>query len=129
MEQLYGILCHIFNFSPSHCTVPMIWKTSCIVPVPKKQPVKVMNDLRPVTLTSCFMMKVFGRVVLVHLQEQVSEFMDPFQFAYRTNRNVHDAILHVLNSIYSHLEKPDTCIRLMFYDLSSALNTIQPHLL
>ena len=54
--------------------------------------------------------------------------MHPFQFAYRKNTSVDDAILQVLNSIYSHLEKPGTCIRLMFYDFSSAFNTTQPHL-
>ena len=40
-----------------------------------------------------------------------------------------DAVLHVLNNIYSHLDKPGSCIRLMFFDFSSAFNTIQPHLL
>ena len=80
-----------------------------------------MNDLRPIAFTSC-VMKVFERVVLVHLQEQVADFMDPFQFAYRTNRSVDDAILQVLDSIYFHLEKPGTCIRLMFNDFSSAFN-------
>ena len=42
---------------------------------------------------------------------------------------IYDAILQVLNSIYSHLEKPGTCIRLMFYDFSSAFKIIQPQLL
>ena len=55
----------------------MIWKTSCIVPVPKQQPVKGMNYLRPVALTSC-VMKVVERVVLVHLQVQVADCMDIF---------------------------------------------------
>ena len=63
-----------------------------------------MIDLRPVARTSC-VMSVFERVVLVHLQEHVGDFMDLFQFAYRKNRNVDDVILQVLNSIYSHLKK------------------------
>ena len=45
------------------------------------------------------------------------------------NRSVEDAIPHVLNNIYVHLDKPDISIRLMFYDYSSAFNTIQPHIL
>ena len=55
--------------------------------------------------------------------------MDPLQFAYQKKRSVDDAILHVLNNIYSHLDKPGSSIRLMFYDFSSAFNTIQPHIL
>ena len=49
-------------------------------------------------------------------QKQVADYIDTCQFAYRRNRGVENAILHVLNIIYFHLEKPETCIRLMFYD-------------
>lgn len=66
--------------------------------------VKVMNDLRPVALTSAIM-KVFKRVVLSHLQRLVADLLDPLQFAYRGGRGVTDAALHVLHNI-SHLEKP-----------------------
>ena len=38
-------------------------------------------------------------------------------------------MLHVLNNVYSHSEKPGSSIRLMFFDFSSAFNTIQPHLI
>ena len=87
-----------------------------------------MNDLRPVALTSAIM-KVFERVVLSQLQNLLADFLDPFQFAYRRERGVEDAVLRVLHKIYSHLEKPCSYIRLMFFDFSSAFNTIQPHLL
>ncbi len=127
-DQLYKILCNIFNLSLVQCEVPGVWKASCIVPVQKKKTVTGMNDLRPVALTSC-VMKVFERVFLPILQEQVSDFMDPLQFAYKKDRSVEDAILHVLNNAYSHLDKPNTSIRFMFYDFSSAFNTIQPHIL
>ena len=55
--------------------------------VPKKSPVRPMNDLRPVALTSA-VMKVFERVVLIHFQVLVTDFLDPWQFAYRRNRSV-----------------------------------------
>ena len=51
--------------------------------------------------------------------------MDPFPFAYQKKRSVDDAILYVLNNIYSHLDKPESSIRLMFDDFSSAFNTIK----
>ena len=74
-------------------------------------------------------MKVFERIVLVHLQAKVYNYIDPLQFAYRKNRGVDDVLLHLLNNVYSHLEKKGSSIRLMFYDFSSAFNTIQPHLM
>ena len=83
------------------------------MPVPKESPVRSTNDLRPVALTSA-VMKVFERVVLIRYQVLVTDFPDPWQFAY---------------SIYAHLDKPGTYTRLVFFDFSSAFNTIQPHLL
>ena len=108
--------------------VPKRWKHSEIVPVPKKACVVTMNDLRPVALTSAIM-KVCEKIVLDRLTVLVSDFIDPLQFAYQRNRGTEDAIIYVLNSAYRHLEKPGSSIRMMFYDFSSAFNTIQPHLL
>ena len=127
-DQLAGIFCILFNMSFSESRIPSLWKTSCIVPIPKKSSVITMNDLRPVALTSS-VMKVFERFVLRRLQFLVRDFLDPLQFAYRSKRNVDDAVLYVLNRMYAHLDKTNTCIRLMFFDFSSAFNTMQCHLL
>ena len=54
-EHFCSVLTVIFNMSLSQSKTPSLWKTSHIVPVPKKTPVKVMNDLRPVALTSAVM--------------------------------------------------------------------------
>lgn len=127
-EQLCFITTYIFNLSLSDCIVPKIWKMSSIIPVPKRHPVSVMNDLRPIAMTSSFM-KLFERAVLNILEPEVANYIDPLQFAYRKNRGVDDALLYLLNRCYSHLEKAGSSIRLMFYDFSSAFNTIQPHIL
>ena len=73
-EQL-SILCVIFNQSLARCKIPPMWKTSCVVPVPKNSPVRSVNDLRPVALTSAII-KVFERVVLIHFQVLVTDFLD-----------------------------------------------------
>ena len=59
----------------------------------------------------------------------MKDYIDPLQFANRRNRNTDDAVLYVLEKIYSHLEKAGSSVRLMFFDFSSAFNTMQPHLL
>ena len=74
-------------------------------------------------------MKVCERVVLCELEKLVKDYIDPLQFAYRKNRSTDDAVLYSLESIYSHLEKTGSTVRLMFFNFSSAFNTIQPHLL
>ncbi|CAM4731262.1 unnamed protein product [Leuciscus chuanchicus] len=47
--------------------VPQIWKTSCVVPVPKTSRPKDFGDYRPVALTS-HLMKTLERLVLTHLR-------------------------------------------------------------
>ena len=87
-----------------------------------------LNDLRPVALTSA-VMKVCERVVLCKLDSLVKDSIDPLQYVYRRNRSTDGADLYVLENLYSHLEKAGSSVRLMFFDFSSAFNTIQPHLL
>ena len=71
----------------------------------------------------------FRKNFINHLQSITSKFIDLNQFAYRKNRSVDDALLCMLNSTYSHLEKAKSSVRIMFFDFSSAFNTIQPHVL
>ena len=127
-SQLCYIYSYIFNLSLSSSTIPNIWKTSKIIPVPKKEKTTTMNDLRPIALTSVIM-KCFERIVLNNLNKQISQLLEPFQFAYQPKRSVEDALLVFSNSIYRHLDKANSYCRILFVDFSSAFNTIQPHLL
>ncbi|KAI3357963.1 hypothetical protein L3Q82_002955 [Scortum barcoo] len=81
-DQLCGIFGYTFNLSLKLGRVPQLWKTSCIVPVPKTPHPKELNSYRPVALTS-HLMKTLERLVLAHLRPLVSSFMDPLQFAYQ----------------------------------------------
>ncbi|KAI4884426.1 hypothetical protein NFI96_009490 [Prochilodus magdalenae] len=84
--------------------------------------------LRPVALTS-HVMKTMERLLLNHLRPQVHHAEDPLQFAYREKVGVEDAILYLLHRTHSHLDKGGGAVRVMFFDFSSAFNTIQPLLL
>ena len=103
-EQLAHIFCIKFNECFSTDTVPAAWKTACIVPVPKRPVISSLNDLRPVALTSV-VMKVCERVVLCKLDTLVKDCIDPLQFACRRNGSTDDAVLCVLENVYSHFKK------------------------
>ncbi|PIK41525.1 hypothetical protein BSL78_21628 [Apostichopus japonicus] len=103
-------------------------KTSHLVPIPKKSAFSVLNDLRPVALTS-IPMKILERLVLSRLRPQILDHEDPLQFAYREKRSVEDAILFFVDSMYRHLDSPGNFARVLFVDFSSAFNTILPHIL
>ncbi|KAI4875470.1 hypothetical protein NFI96_023752 [Prochilodus magdalenae] len=126
--QLGEPLQHVFNLSLRLGRVPATWKTTCLIPVPKKAHPKELNDYRPVALTS-HVMKTMERLLLNHLRPQVHHAEDPLQFAYREKVGVEDAILYLLHRAHSHLDKGGGAVRVMFFDFSSAFNTIQPLLL
>ena len=126
-DQLSHIFALIFNFSFERKYVPKLWKLSGIIPVPKKPTITCNNDLRPIALTSV-VMKSAEKFVLKQLKAITAQHMDPLQFAYRAKRCPEDAILFMLEKLYSHLEK-SYCghyARIIYFDFSSAFNTIQP---
>ncbi|KAI3354462.1 hypothetical protein L3Q82_018977, partial [Scortum barcoo] len=96
-DQLCGIFGYTFNLSLKLGRVPQLWKTSCIVPVPKTPHPKELNSYRP--------------------------------FAYQPDIGVDDAVIYLLHTSLTHLEKAGSTVRIMFFDFSSAFNTIQPRLL
>jgi hypothetical protein len=71
-------------------------------------------------------MKCIERLVMAHINTIVPETLDLLQFAYRPNRSTDDAISIVLNTALFHLDKSNTCVRMLFIDYSSAFDTIVP---
>ncbi|KAI4875608.1 hypothetical protein NFI96_000890, partial [Prochilodus magdalenae] len=72
-------------------------------------------------------MKCFERLVLSHIKAVIPPDLDQHQFAYRTNRSTEDAVSMALHTALTHLEQPNTYVRMLFVDFSSAFNTIIPH--
>ena len=127
-NQLCNIFQYIFTLSLTLQKIPKLWKHSIVVPIPKCNNPKVLNDFRPVALTS-LVMKSFERLIKSEILLQVEEQLDHLQFAYRPGRGVEDAAVTLLNLLFKHLETPKSHARLLFIDFSSAFNTIQPSLL
>ena len=101
----------------------MLWKTSCLVPVPKTPQSSGFSDYRPVALTSHIMK------TLVQLMPMVRPPLDPLQFTYQPRIGVEDAIIYLLNHVYAHLDRPGSTVGITFFDFSSAFNSIRPALL
>ncbi|KAF7645652.1 hypothetical protein LDENG_00200560 [Lucifuga dentata] len=96
-----------------------IWKTSCIVPLPKKGHSSA-HDFRSVALTSRH--KELERLVLRHLRSLVRDCLDPLQFVYQADISVEDAIIYLLHRASAHLEKPQrSTVRMMFFAFNTRL--------
>ncbi|KAI5095207.1 hypothetical protein C0J45_15282 [Silurus meridionalis] len=108
-DQLCGILLYMFDLSLKLGKVPQLWKTSCVVPVPKTSRRKDFGDYRPVALTS-HLMKTLERLVLTYLRPLVIPSIDPLQFAYQPGIGVEDAVIFLLNQATSHLEKAGSTV-------------------
>jgi len=129
---LAPVVRNIYQQSLDQTCVPKIWKTSEIVPIPKRVPPACNNDFRPVALTA-IMMKCFERIVKGLLYPQVIQFTDPLQFAYTSSRCVEDASLSLIDFVLKHVDRANTITskyfcKILFIDFSSAFNTIQPHI-
>ncbi|KAK1793154.1 hypothetical protein P4O66_011403 [Electrophorus voltai] len=75
-DQLADVLTDIFSISLSCTVVPACFKTTTIVPVPKKPTVSCLNDYRPIALAS-IIMKCFERLVMRHIKTQLPPSLDP----------------------------------------------------
>ena len=71
-------------------------------------------------------MKTLERLVLQFQKSIIDPLLDRFQFAYRNNRSVDDAVALGLFYVLQHLDSPNTYARILCVDFSSAFNTIIP---
>ena len=126
-EQLCGVPHCVFDMCLNLQRVPVIWKTSCLVPVPKTPQSSGLSDHRPVALTS-HIMKMLERLILEQLRPMVRPHLDPLQFAYQPWIGVEDAIIYLLNCVYAQLDMLGSTVRVTFFDFSSAFNTTRPAL-
>jgi hypothetical protein len=65
-DQLASVFTDTSNFSLSESVIPICFKQTTIVPVPKNTKVTCLNYYRPVALTSGAM-KCFERLVIAHI--------------------------------------------------------------
>ncbi len=63
------------------------------------------------------------------LRSLVGPELDPLQFTYQSCIGMDDAIIYLMHRSYLHREDVGSAVRIMFFDLSSAFNTIRPSLL
>lgn len=121
--QLSGVLTRLFQLLLDSGTVPERWKESTIIPLPKKARPKDLQDYRPVALTS-ILCKCMERVVADQLVAELSDKLDPLQFAYRAKRGTEDASLRLLDRATKQLDSTHPQTRILFMDFSSAFSTV-----
>ena len=83
---IFMVFTDTYNSSLQQCNIPVCFKTSTIISIPKKSKIYWMNNYHPVALTSVAM-KVFEHIVLKYLKTATNGLLDLHQFAYLTTIN------------------------------------------
>ena len=126
-KELAPIITLVFNASVTQSTIPDIWKTAMIRPIPKVPKPQQLKDFRPIAITSC-LIKVLEKLVKKYVVQ--STRLDPLQFAYRAGRSTQDALLMLLTTVTTFIDaRASNYSRCLFLDFSSAFNTINVDIL
>ncbi|CAH1248806.1 Hypp8425 [Branchiostoma lanceolatum] len=127
-EDLAPIVCHLFNASYAEGTVPTIWKSANVVPVPKAAGASQVEDFRPVSLLAG-LAKLLERCILKRLLPSLPAVIRD-QYAYMKGSSTTIALVRMVQTWLSALDsKKPTLVRALFADMSKAFDRVDHALL
>ena len=95
----------IFNKSFSTDEVPILWKCSNIIPIPKVKQLLCESNTRPISLTP-ILSKVLEDFVVSWMIEDVGEHIDSRQFGSLKGSSKAYCLLDLIQNWLSELDKP-----------------------
>ena len=118
-------LTHLINYSLESGSFPNILKISHVVPLLKSGDPLDIDNYRLITLVSS-LSKIMERVIYDQLSGFIEKYniLTPCQHGFRDGKSVETASVHLLNTIYSNLDKGKYVVTLQF-DLSKAFDTLE----
>jgi retron-type reverse transcriptase len=117
------------NLSIRQCKFADSWKRSIVVPIPKKNVVLSLGDLRPISLlpvVSKIVEKVIFRQFTMYLNSR--EFIDQKQSGFRTGHSCTTALLEITEDVRTAAEVGMMTI-LLLLDFSKAFDSVRHELL
>ena len=113
----------IFNTSLSTCEVPILWKCSNIIPIPKVKQLLCESDTRPISLTP-ILSKVLEDFVVSWMIEDVCEHIDSRQFGSLKGSSTTYCLLDLIHNWLPELDNRGCYLRACFLDFSKAFDRI-----
>ena len=121
--ELAPLIQDIYNQSLREGFVPDTLKQSIITPVPKVCPPQdIKSDLRPIALTSC-LAKVLEGFSNKRLLRQMSDTIDPRQYARHGHSTVH-ALIYLMQAIHEAIDSGNYSVRIFFADFTKEFDII-----
>lgn len=117
-------LTKLINMSLMYGTFPSDWKLAHVVPVFKKGDKKLLNNYRPISLTSCIG-KVMERVVFKHLYNYIldNSLLSSFQSGFKPGDSTVYQLLDFYHIISEALDNKKD-VRAVFFDISKAFDKV-----
>ena len=113
----------IFNTSISQGEVPAVWKQAIVIPIPKVQPPKsIEDDLRPISLTAT-LAKHLEWFIGQQILSVVSSKLDHQQFGALKGRSTTHALLDMTHRWLQALDNGES-IRAVFVDFAKAFDHV-----
>lgn len=120
------IMAIVFNNCLDSGSFPQLWKESIMVPIPKKQNPKYLNNLRPISLIP-LPGKLLERIIHKHLYLYLESnlLLNDRQGGFRKEMNTSYTIMELVNYVNTgfNTNVPESCIS-AFADLSKAFDSI-----
>ena len=110
-------------------TFPNVFKIAKVVPIFKAESRILCSNYRPISLLSNI-----GKIIEKLMHKRLNVFLEKkqiyynFQFGFRSNFSTNNALLSIVESIQSHLDKNKFCAG-VFVDLKKAFDTVDHHIL
>ena len=121
--ELAPLIQDIYNQSLREGFVPDTLKQSIITPVPKVCPPQdIKSDLRPIALTSC-LAKILEGFTNRRLLAQVSDTIDPHQYA-RQGHSTVQALIYLMQAIHEAIDSGNSSVRVFFADFTKGFDLI-----
>ena len=124
-----GPLSELINKSFLSGTFPNVFKIAKVVPIFSAESRILWGNYRPISLLSNI-----GKIIEKLMHKRLNVFLEKkqiyynFQFGFRSNFSTNNALLSIVESIQSHLDKNKFCAG-VFVDLKKAFDTVDPHIL
>ena len=121
--EIAGPLAYIYNISIIKGILPSIWKLGNIIPLPKKNPISDLGDIRPITLTPDFG-KVFEHFLAKWIMSDVVNNIDKFQYGNIKGCSTSHYLIKLLDDVYKGIDKPNNLALITLVDFRKAFDLV-----
>lgn len=120
---------YIINFALKENVMPACWKHALVIPVPKKDKVSVLNDLRPISILPV-LSKVIERIVYFQLKKHVDvhNILPSRQSGFRPGFSTTTALLDLTDDMLRAVDDAKVTVTVML-DYSKAFDCLDHKLL